>query len=80
VGVFAGEVRAQFGPWISVANNIQYDNESRAIGLQARFRWILNPGNDLYVVYSHNWLRDPAVGFTTLDRQVASKLVYTHRF
>ena len=80
VSVFEGEVSAQFSPWISIANNIQYDNESRTIGWQARFRWILNPGNDLFLVYNHNWLSDPAGGTTTLDRQLASKLVYTHRF
>ena len=80
VSVFEANVGAQFSPWISIANSIQYDNESRNLGWQARFRWILNPGNDLYLVYNHNWLSDPAGGLTTLDRQLASKLVYTHRF
>ena len=80
VSVFEWEVNAQFSPWISIANNIQYDNESRNIGWQARFRWILNPGDDLFLVYNHNWLSDPAGGLTTVDRQLASKLVYTHRF
>ncbi len=80
VSVFAADLGAQFSPWISMANSIQYDNDSRNLGWQARFRWILNPGNDLYLVYNHNWLNDPAEGMTTLDRQLASKLVFTHRF
>ena len=80
VSVFQGQVSAQFGPWISLANNIQYDSDSRTIGLQTRFRWILNPGNDLFLVYGHNWLSDPAGGVRTVDRKLASKLVYTHRF
>ena len=49
----------QFNPWISVVNNVQYDSVSRLLGWQARFRWIVRPGNDIYFVYSHNWLDDP---------------------
>ena len=60
--------------------NIQFDIDSRNLGWQARLRWILNPGNDLFLVYNHNWLSDPVAGFSTLDRQLASKRVYTHRF
>ncbi len=80
VSTLRGEVNAQFSPWISFADIIQYDNDSRNLGWQARFRWILNPGNDLYLVYNHNWLSDPLDGLSTFDRQLASKLVYTHRF
>ena len=80
VSVLEAESSVQFSPRMSLANNIQYDNDSRNLGWQARFRWILNPGNDLFLVYNHNWLSDPATGFSTEARQLASKLVYTHRF
>jgi hypothetical protein len=70
----------QFSPWISVVNNVQYDSVSRLLGWQARFRWILRPGNDIYFVYSHNWLDDPVGGRTTLDRKAATKILYTKRF
>ena len=73
----------QFSPWIQLVNNIQYDSVSRSVGWQSRFRWILTPGNDLYVVYLHNWqddLLDPLNGFQTLDRSAATKFIYTHRF
>jgi hypothetical protein len=50
------------------------------IGWQARFRWILKPGDDIYVVYTHNWVSDPAGFVDTLTNQLASKFVYTHRF
>lgn len=57
------------------------DTVSRVMGWQSRFRWILRPGNDLYVVYTHNWREDPLVDrFTSLDRRASSKLLYTHRF
>ncbi|MCH8818740.1 MAG: hypothetical protein IIB03_00275 [Acidobacteria bacterium] len=73
----------QFSPWIQLANKIQYDSVSRVVGWQSRFRWILTPGNDLYVVYLHNWQDDPLDplnGFQTLDRSAATKVIYTHRF
>jgi hypothetical protein len=71
----------QFNPRVYIINNIQYDSVSRVLGWQARFRWILAPGNDLYLVYQQNWLDDPVRGtLGTLDRRAATKLSYTHRF
>jgi Domain of unknown function (DUF5916) len=70
----------QFNPWISIVNNLQYDSVSRVLGWQFRFRWIVRPGNDIYFVYTHNWLSDLAGHRSTLDRSAASKVVYTHRF
>ena len=78
--IFRTRVDSQFGPWVSLSSNVQYDTVSRAIGWQARFRWILSPGNDLYLVYTHNWESDPAGFVDTLNSQLASKFVYTHRF
>ena len=72
---------AQFSPWIALVNNFQYDSVSAVLGWQSRFRWIVRPGSDIYVVYTHNWLDDPALSrLTTLDRRIASKVLYTHRF
>jgi hypothetical protein len=73
----------QFSPFMYLVNNVQYDNVSRALGWQSRFRWIVRPGNDVFFVYTHNWL-DQGVGsgarFRTLDRRGAAKVVYTKRF
>jgi hypothetical protein len=72
-------VNTQFNPFMSVSNNVQYDSVSRVLGWQFRFRWILRPGNDIYVVWLNNWL-DSRTGLMTMDRSVTSKVVYTHRF
>jgi hypothetical protein len=73
----------QFSPWMSVVNTIQYDDVSRLLGWQLRFRWIQRPGNDLFFVYTHNW-RELESGhgrrFGTLDNRAATKVVYTRRF
>lgn len=71
----------QFSPWVSLVNNVQFDSQSGILGWQSRFRWILRPGSDLYVVYTQNWQDDPyRARFETLDRSLASKVLYTHRF
>ena len=70
-----------FTPNISWANLIQYDNESRIAGLQSRFRWILQPGNDLFLVLNRGWYRtlDDNRFEPSFDRGSA-KLQYTFRF
>ena len=70
----------QLNPWISIANNVQYDSVTRILGWQSRFRWILRPGDDIYFVYAQNWLDDLVRGRITLDRSAATKILYTHRF
>jgi hypothetical protein len=56
--VFRVVADSQFSPFMAVVNNIQYDTVSRVLGWQARYRWIMRPGNDLYLVYTHNWRDD----------------------
>jgi hypothetical protein len=71
----------QFTPFVALVNNVQFDTVSRVLGWQSRFRWIMRPGNDVYVVYTHNWQEDPELDrFSTIDKRAASKLLYTHRF
>ena len=78
-------------PWIGFTNQFQYDDVSRVLGLFMRFRWILKPGNDLFLVYTHNWRNlesglldqpsDPEwLQLQTLSRGAAVKLNYTYRF
>jgi hypothetical protein len=78
--VLRAVINTQFSPFVSVSNNIQYDSVSRNLGWQARFRWIVKPGNDIYLVFMNNWLDNPATGLATLDRNIATKVVYTARF
>ena len=72
-------VNTQFGPFVSLANNLQYDSDSRVLGWQVRFRWILTPGNDIYFVTLNNWL-DEGNRYRVLDRNTSTKLVLTRRF
>jgi len=64
---------------IFFTTNIQYDNLSDLIGMNNRFRWIITPGSDLYLVYNHNWIEQNS-RFRTLQRTGTIKVSYTHRF
>jgi hypothetical protein len=76
--IFRALANTQFGPFVSLANNLQYDSASRLLGWQVRFRWILTPGNDIYFVALNNWLDDG--GYRVLDSNTSAKIVVTRRF
>jgi hypothetical protein len=40
----------------------------------------VTPGNDIYLVYTHNWLEDVVDGRQTLNRGLATKVTYVKRF
>ena len=69
-----------FTPFISLANFVQYDSESANIGLQSRFRWILAPGNEIFVVLNHAWQENLFDRFEAAQTRLRVKLNYTFRF
>ena len=54
--VWLNDVNTQFNPFISLVNRLQFDTVTRQLGWQSRFRWITKPGNDIFFVYTHNWI------------------------
>ena len=72
-------------PLANVTGNIQYDDVSKVVGLFMRTRWIITPGNDLFLVFTQNWqnlgggLFDRDREFQTLSRGASVKLNYTYR-
>ena len=76
--VWTNDVNVQLNPFISFVDRLQFDTVTRQIGWQARFRWIITPGNDVYVVYSQNW--SDLNTLQTLDRRGSVKIVKTIRF
>ena len=77
------EAAWDINPWVSVSGNIQYDTQSEIVGLFARARWIMKPGNDLFLVYTNN--RRNLGGslfdrnFRTLSQGGSVKVNYTYR-
>ncbi len=87
--VWVSDVNTQVNPFISLVNRLQFDTVTRQLGWQSRFRWIMKPGNDVFFVYTHNWIEPEAdvadAGstrrtFQTLDRRGSLKIVRTIRF
>ena len=68
-----------FSPFISFSSNIQYDDITKQIGMNNRFKYTITPGSDIYFVYNHNWI-DDAGKYKTSSILGASKITYTHRF
>jgi hypothetical protein len=69
-----------FTPFITLANFVQYDTDSRNIGLQSRLRWILKPGNEFFVVFNHNWQENELDRFESTLTRFQVKLNYVFRF
>jgi hypothetical protein len=84
-GVYELEGTWTPNPWVSFTNQLQYDDQSGLVGLFARLRWIVTPGSDIYLVYTHNWqnlgegLFD-RTDLVTLSRGGSIKANYTYRF
>ena len=68
-----------FSPFISFSSNVQYDDISKEIGMNNRFKYTLTPGSDIYFVYNHNWIGDKGK-YKTTSMLGATKITYTQRF
>jgi hypothetical protein len=69
-----------FTPFISLSNFVQYDTDSRNIGLQSRLRWIMKPGNEFFIVLNHGWQENELDRFESAQTRFRIKLNYTLRF
>jgi hypothetical protein len=78
--LFSLQADYNFSPNVSWANLVQYDNESRILGFQSRFRWILKPGNDLFLVMNRGWFRTFDHEYISSYDKGTIKLQYTFRY
>lgn len=68
-------------PNLGLMNYVQYDDVSKQLGWQARFRWQITPGNEIFLVYNKNWERrwDPMSRFVPFGEHGVLKLQLTIR-
>ena len=78
--LFSLQTDYNFSPNVSWANLVQYDNESRILGFQTRFRWILTPGSDLFLVLNRGWFKTYESNYVSQFDRGTVKLQYTFRF
>jgi hypothetical protein len=91
VGLPQGDFTTNLGRWswgwnlsplASITGSLQYDDVTRGIVLFARARWIVRPGTDVFLVWSHDWQDDRLSDgrFTTASSGGALKANYSYRF
>ena len=80
--IVTSQVNYTASPFLSLSNLVQYDNRSLNLGWQSRIRWILQPGNDLFLVFTQGWIQDATDDhrFRAQDTKFSTKLHYTSRF
>jgi hypothetical protein len=66
-------------PDLSLESLTQYDNVSRSIGFQTRLHWIVQPGDDLYLIFGQDFDADGDRIRGTRTRGIG-KIAWTHRF
>jgi hypothetical protein len=60
---------------------LQYDTDSRNLGLNARIHWILSPLGDVFLVFNHNTFNDTLTDRWELqNQQILLKMRYNFRF
>jgi hypothetical protein len=77
------QLKADFflSPDLGFMNYIQYDDISRSLGWNARIRWRVSPGNEVYLVYNKGWERrwDPMSRFVPTDERGVLKFTLSIR-
>jgi len=68
-----------FSPGLSWYNFAQYENQTRTIGWQSRFQWIIKPGKEIFVTFNSPVI-DPLERFNPEVYEGRIKLKYTIRF
>jgi hypothetical protein len=72
-----------FSPDLVLSLYTQYDSVSRNLGADARLRYTIHPGADLYVVWNHGWIHPPGAPTGTeleaVDDQAVVKLRWAWR-
>jgi hypothetical protein len=74
-----GRVNFIFTPDLSWNTFLQYDNVSDLFSINSRIRWIVEPGNEIFLVLNHAYHVDGA-DLRTLRSELTSKIVWTFRF
>ncbi len=76
--IFQMNANVLFSPNLTLYNYLQYDNASNVAGWQARFQWIIKPGNEIILAWTSNFNK-PENTFIMDESAVRLKLKYNIR-
>jgi hypothetical protein len=68
-----------FSPDLSWYNFAQYENQSKMIGWQSRFQWIIKPGKEIFITFNSPFI-NPLERFNPESYEARVKIKYTIRF
>ena len=77
--IYRANMNILFSPAITLYSYLQYDNLTEALGWQSRFRWIISPGKEVFLVWNSN-TADPLERFKPETYDLRFKVKYTVRF
>ncbi|MCE2612493.1 carbohydrate binding family 9 domain-containing protein [Flavobacteriaceae bacterium D16] len=72
-------VRFNVNSDLQLNSYIQYDTESRILGVNARIHWIFSPLGDVFLVFNHNTLNDINDRWSLQNEQILLKVRYNFR-
>ena len=58
VRIFSGRIELNVSPEITWNTLIQYENQTENIGINSRFRWIIEPGREIFLTLNQGLLYD----------------------
>lgn len=77
--IYGVNTNVLFSPAMTLYNYLQYDNNTKKIGIQSRFSWIVKPGNEIILVWTSNFSK-PIDRFVMDESALRFKVKYNIRF
>ena len=78
--IASGGLRLTPSPRFDFNTLVQYDTVSEEIGLNARLRWIVDPGNDIFLVFNQGYRLEDGRSLQRLESEAVAKVGWTFRF
>ena len=72
-------VRFNASPDLQLNSFIQYDTDSKNMGVNARIHWIFHPQGDLFFVFNHNTFNTGLERWELINQQLLLKIRYNFR-
>ncbi len=77
--LIGGRVRLNVTPDLQLNSFMQYDTDTKSIGVNSRLHYIFLPLGDIFVVYNHNTIQDLNENWQLNSSQFIIKVRYTFR-
>ncbi len=77
--LIGGRVRFNVTPDLQLNSFVQYDTDTKSVGVNSRLHYIFLPLGDIFVVYNHNTVRDLNESWQLNSSQFIIKARYTFR-